>query len=44
MLIQLHHNLDNKLGQQLIEWYKTNGRIQIIEEFGIYVHASFPKN
>ena len=44
ILIQLHHNLDNKLGQQQIEWSKTNGRVQIIEEFGIHVHASFPKN
>ena len=43
-LIQLHHDLDNKFGKQQMEWAKTNGGVQIVDEFGIHVHASFPKN
>lgn len=42
--IQLHHDLENKFGKQQMEWAKTNGGVEIVDEYSIHVHASFPKN
>ena len=40
-LIQLHHDFSTKFGEQQMEWWKTNGGFEIVDDFSLINSRSY---